>query len=144
MENYYHNLQYADDEKVMEYIRTIIKAVEMTHQVSAKSQMKSRKARKAIESNDKEFMWDTLQEYLHQYKDFINAKGTMCICNVGIDFYNQVTVLEIEQQLKIIIGVVYDYEAKHCARNEIIKQCMKKLLKVSGVFTDKEIERLLL
>lgn len=73
-----------------------------------------------------------------------DAKGTMCICNVGVDFYNQVTVLEIEQQLKMMIGVVYDYEAKHCVHNEMIKQCMKKLLKMSGVFTDKEIERLLL
>lgn len=144
MENNYQNLQCTDDKKVTEYIKAIIKAVDMTHQVSAKSQMKSKKVREAIESKDKEFMWNTLQEYLHKYKDFINAKGTMCICNVGIDFYNQVTVLEIEQQLKIMISVVYDYKTKHCVHNEMIKQCMKKLLKMSGVFTEKEIERLLL
>lgn len=144
MENNYQNLQYTDDEKVMEYIKAIIKAVDLTHQVAAKAQMKSKKAREAIESKDKEFMWNTLQEYLHKYKDFINAKGMICVCHVEIDFYNQVTMLEIEQQLKILIGVVYDYEAKHCVHNEMIKQCMKKLLKISGVFTDKEIERLLL
>ncbi|MCM1537787.1 MAG: hypothetical protein NC254_05270 [bacterium] len=144
MENNYQNLQYTDDEKVTEYVKAIIKAVDMTHQVAAKAQMKSKKAREAIESRDKEFMWNTLQEYLHKYKDFINTKGTMCIYNVGIDFYNQVTVSEIEQQLKIMIGVVYDYEAKHCVHNEMIKQCMKKLLKISGAFTNKEIERLLL
>ncbi|MCM1063190.1 MAG: hypothetical protein NC420_01755 [Eubacterium sp.] len=144
MENNYQNLQYTDDEKVMEYIKAIIKAVDMTHQVAAKAQMKSKKAREAIESRDKEFMWNTLQEYLHKYKDFINTKSMMCICNVEIDFYNQVTVPEIEQQLKIIIGVVYDYEAKYCVHNEMIKQCLKKLLKSIGVFTDKEIERILL
>lgn len=60
MENNYQNLQYTDDEKVMEYIKTIIKVVDMTHQVSAKSQMKSKKTREAIESKDKIFMWNTL------------------------------------------------------------------------------------
>lgn len=60
MENNYQNLQYTDDKKVTEYIKAIIKAVDMTHQVSAKSQMKSRKARESIESKDKEFMWNTL------------------------------------------------------------------------------------
>ncbi len=44
----------------------------------------------------------------------------------------------------MMIGVIYDYEAKHCLHNETIKQCLKKLLKASGVFTDKEIEILLL
>jgi len=68
----------------------------------------------------------------------------MRICNVGMDFYNQVTVTEIEWQLKMMIGVIYDYEAKHCLYNETIKQCLKKLLKASGIFTDKEIEFLLL
>lgn len=68
----------------------------------------------------------------------------MRICCVGMDFYNQVTVTEIELQLKMMIGIIYDYEAKHCLHNETIKQCLKKLLKASGVFTDKQIELLLL
>ncbi len=144
MENNYQNLQYADDEKVMEYTKAIIKAVEMTHQVAAKSQMKSKKAREAIKSKDKVFMWNTLQEYLYHYQDFINKTNSMRVCSVGMEFYNQVTVPEIERQLKMMIGIVYDYEAKHCIHNEAIKHCLKKLLKVSGMFTDKEMEFLLL
>ncbi len=144
MENNYRNLQYADDEKIMEYTKAIVKAVDMTHQVAIKSQMKSKKARKAIESKDKVFMWNTLQEYLYYYKDFINKTNSMRICSVGMEFYNQVTVLEIERQLKMMIGIVYDYEAKHFLHNETIKQCLKKLLKTSGMFTDKEIDFLLL
>lgn len=116
----------------------------MTHQVTEKSKIKSRKAREAIETKDKEFMWNTLQEYLHDYKEFINTTNIMRICSVGMNFYNQITVTEIERQLKMMIGVIYDYEAKHCLHNETIKQCLKKLLKASGVFTDKEIEILLL
>lgn len=143
MENNYQNLQYTDDKKVLEYVKAIIKAVDMTHQVAVKSQTKSKKAREAIESKEKVFMWNTLQEYLHKYKDFINTKNIMFTCNVGMDFYNQVTVLEIEQQLKIMIGIVYGYEAEHCVHSEMIKQCLKKLLKTSDAFTDKEIERIL-
>lgn len=63
---------------------------------------------------------------------------------VGMEFYNQVTVPEIERQLKIMISIVYDYEAKKCFYNEAIKQCLKKMLKESGRFTDKEIGLLLL
>lgn len=144
MENNYQNLKYTDDEKAVTYVKAIIKAVDMTHQVAEKSKIKSRKAREAIETKDKEFMWNTLQEYLHEYKEFINTTNTMRTCSVGMDFYNKVTVTEIERQLKMVIGVIYDYEAKHCLHNEAIKQCLKKLLKASGVFTDKEIELLLL
>lgn len=66
MENNYQNLQCADDKKVMEYIKAIIKAIDMTHQVAAKSHMKSKKAREAIVSKDKVFMWNTLQETLQK------------------------------------------------------------------------------
>lgn len=144
MENNYQNIQYIDDVKADSYVKAIIKAVDMTHQVAEKSKIKSRKAREAIKTKDKEFMWYTLQEYLHDYNEFINTTNTMRICRVGMDFYNQVTVIEIERQLKMMIGIIYDYEAKHCIHKETIKQCLKKLLKASGVFTDKEIEKLLL
>lgn len=60
MENNYQNLQYEDDEKAVAYVKAIIKAVDMTHQVTEKSKIKSRKAREAIETKDKEFMWNTL------------------------------------------------------------------------------------
>lgn len=33
------------------------------------------------------------------------------VCSVGMELYNQVTVTEIDWQLKMIIGVIYDYEA---------------------------------
>ena len=34
MENNYQNLQYTDDEKAIAYVKAIIKAVDMTHQVA--------------------------------------------------------------------------------------------------------------
>lgn len=144
MENNYQNLQCTDDEKAEAYVKAIIKAVDITHQVAEKSKIKSRKIREAIETKNKECMWNTLQEYLYDFKEFINTTNIMRICSAGTDFYNQVTVTEIERQLKMMIGIIYDYEAKHCLRNETIKKCLKKMLKASGVFADKEIEILLL
>lgn len=116
----------------------------MTHQVAEKSKLKSKKVREAIDTKDKVFMWNTLQEYLKKYKEFISKTNKLCICNVDTEFYNQVTIADIEQQLKIMVGVIYDYEAKHYFHNEAIKQCTKKMLKASNMFTSKEIELLLL
>lgn len=125
-------------------MRAIIKAVDMTHEVASKSKLKSKKAREAIQSGDKALMWSILQEYIYHYRDFINRTEGMYVCTVNVEFYNQITVAEIKQQLEIMIGIVYDYEAKHCLAKETIKQCLKKILEESGVFIKKEIEYLLL
>ena len=143
MENNYHNLQYSDDEKVMAYVKAIIKAVNMTHEVTAKSEMKSKKARGAIQSKDKEYMWSVLQEYIHNYMEFLKQSNGIYVCQVDTQFYSKVTAAEIEHQLNIMIGIVYDYEAKHCLAKETIKKCLEKILKSSNVFTKKEIEYLL-
>lgn len=143
MENSYQEIRYSNDEKVMTYVKAIIKAVDMTHEVASKSKMKSKKAKEAIQSGDKALMWSTLQQYIYHYKDFINRTEGMCVYKVDVEFYNQITVAEIKQQLEIMIGIVYDYEAKHCLAKETIKQCLKKLLEESGMFTKKEIEYLL-
>ena len=143
MENNYHNLQYSDDEKVKTYVKAIIKAVNMTHEITTKSEMKSQKARIAIGSQDKELMWNTLQEYIHNYMEFINRSSKIRVCQVDTEFYGKITVAEIENQLNIMIGIVYDYEAKHCLAKETIKKCLEKILKSSNVFTQKEIGYLL-
>lgn len=143
MENDYHNLQYSDDEKVMTYIKAIIKAVNMTHEVTTKSEMKSKRARDAIKSNNKEYMWGVLQEYIHNYMEFLKQSNGIYVCQVDTQFYSKISVAEIEHQLNIMIGIVYDYEAKHCLAKETIKKCLEKILKTSNVFTKKEIEYLL-
>ena len=82
-------------------------------------------------------------ENLCRYKDLIYTTSIMCICSAGTDFYNQVIVSELEHQLKMMIGIIYDCETKSCIHNEAIKQCLKKLLKASDAFINKEIELIL-
>jgi hypothetical protein len=59
-------------------------------------------------------------------------------------FYKNVSEQYIARQLEIVIGLIYLNEAKHCVAKEKIKACFKKLLKQSGIFSEHEIEVLLL
>lgn len=144
MENSYRNLEYSDDEKVITYVKAIIKAVNMTHEVSTKCQIKSKRAKEAIESHDKGLMWKTLQEYIHAYFEFLKKSNQICVYEVNKEFYDKITEEEIEYQLNIMIGIVYDYEARNCLAKETVKKCLEQILKSSKKFTRKEIETLLL
>lgn len=144
MENNYQSLTYSNEEKVMTYVKAIIKAVNTTHKVNTISEMKSRKIREVIKSKDKELMWSTLQEYICHYFDYIRQSNKIMLYAVDAEYYDNITVAHIERQLNIMIGIVYDYEAKHCVKNEVIKKCLESILKRSGIFTDKEIELLIL
>lgn len=144
MEKYAQNLVYADEEKVITYCKNIIKAVEKTREVAAKSKLISRKAREAIETKDKRTMWNVLQEYMYKYSKLFTMANGVLLKQVNADFYENVSEEDISRQLEIVIGLIYLNEAKHCAAKETIKTCFKKLLKQSGMFSNQEIEVLLL
>lgn len=144
MEECTQNLIYADEEKVLTLCKNIVKAVEKTREVAAKSKMICRKADNALALKDKQTMWNVLQEYLHKFPQlFTMANGVQLKC-VDTDFYESITKDDVAKQLKIVIGLIYLNEAKHCVGQEAVKVCFKKLLKQSGIFSDREIELLLL
>lgn len=144
MEECTQNLIYADEEKVLTLCKNIVKAVEKTREVAAKSKMICRKAENALALKDKHTMWNVLQEYLHKFPQlFTIANGVQLKC-VDTDFYESITEDDVAKQLKIVIGLIYLNEAKHCVGQEAVKGCFKKLLKQSGIFSDREIELLLL
>ena len=87
-------------------------------------------------------MWNTLQEYLREYSNFINNTALitgLCVYSVEREFYDQITVEDIEKQLRIIVGYIYAREAVNSAAKATFKDCLKKLLKKSGLFTDAEL-----
>ena len=144
MEKYAQNLFYTDEEKVITYCKNVIKAVEKTREVAAKSNLISHKAREAIETKDKRTMWNTLQEYIHKYSQLFTMANGVMLKQVDADFYENISEENISKQLEIVIGLIYLNEAKHCVAKETIKTCFKKLLKQSGVFNVHEILVLLL
>lgn len=141
MKETFQELQIRYEEKSLKAAEFAKKAAEMTHTVYTANQ-KSQKALDAIKIRDKVVMWNTLQEYLREYADFINS--TSLITGLGLyrvdhKFYEQVTVEDIEKQLRIIIGYIYAREAANSAAKATFKSCLKSLMKKSGKFTDAEL-----
>ena len=144
MEECAQNLFYTDEEKVLTYCKNIVKAVEKTREVAAKSKLISRKAREAIETRDKQVMWSVLQEYIHKHSELFTMANGVQLRRADVNFYANVSEEDVAKQLEIVIGLIYLNEAKHCVAKETIKACFKKLLKQSNIFSDHEIELLLL
>ena len=144
MEQYAQNLVYTDEEKVITYCKNIVKSVEKTRDVAAQSKLKSRKIEEALQTKDKQIMWNGLQEYIHKYPELFTMANGVQLRQVDENFYKKVSKEDIARQLEIVIGLIYLNEAKHCAAKKTIKACFKKLLKQSGVFSENEIEVLLL
>ena len=92
--------------------------------------MKSSTLRRSNITREKVAMMEALSRYNRQHQDE--------------DFYRNVSEKDVARQLEIVIGLIYLNEAKHCVAKETIKACFKKLLKQSGVFSEHEIEVLLL
>lgn len=144
MEQYAQDIMCTDEEKVITYCKNIIKAVEKTRDVAAQSKLKSHKIEKALHTKDKRTMWNALQEYIHKHPEFFTMANGVQLRRVDADFYKNLSEQDIARQLEIVIGLIYLNEAKHCVAKEKIKACFKKLLKQSGVFSEHEIEVLLL
>lgn len=138
------NLIYTDEEKVLTFCKNIVKAVEKTREVGAKSRLISRKAREALETRDKQTMWNVLQKYIHKHSELFTMANGVLLGQVDAAFYENVSEEDVANQLEIVIGLIYLNEAKRCAAKETIKACFKNLLKQSDIFTDHEIELLLL
>lgn len=137
----FQELQIRYEEKSLKAAELAKKAAEMTHTVYTAIQ-KSQKALDAIRIHDKVVMWNTLQEYLREYSNFINSTSLiigLCLCSVDREFYEQVTVEDIEKQLRIVIGYIYAREAANSAAKATFKSCLKSLMKKSGKFTDADL-----
>ena len=133
------------NERAVEIAKLLIKAAHMTHTMLIQSEKKSKRAREAMETQDKEAMWAVLQEYIQEYSSFITGTGIftgIVIRRVDKAFYERVTVDDIRGQLQMSIGFVYAYEAFSSVGRETYKQCLKKLLKSSGLLSDAELKLL--
>lgn len=142
MEDYAQSITYTDEEKVLIFCKNIVKAVEKTREVVTKCEWMCHKANEALASKDKLTMWTVLQEYISRYKNLFTGANGVQLIYVDADFYEKLTEDDIAKQLRIVIGVIYLSEAKKCAAHEAIKQCLKKLLKKTEVFSNREIELL--
>ncbi len=134
----------TDQENAAKLFGYVKKAAEMTHAVIMAAQ-KSEKAISAIQSKDKSTKWMVLQEYLREYGPFINETTPITgvhVYPVDKEFYDTVGIREIDQQLQIVIGIVYLKDAVHSVAKESFKECLKKQLKQSGLLTEVQLNLL--
>ena len=140
-----YSLSAQSNERAQKIAEIIIKAAKETHAVVSRSEALSQQARNSIATHDKAAMWLTLQQYIARYADFIKSISAftgVVLYRVDRAFYETVTATDIETQLQIMIGFIYAKEACNSAAKEAFRQCLKKLLKRSGLFTDKELRLL--
>ncbi|MBQ8322379.1 MAG: hypothetical protein IJX91_00250 [Clostridia bacterium] len=133
--------QQLNDKKTAKAIECIKKACEAVHVIKVARQ-KTEKARYALQSNEKLFVWNALQEYLSVYKGFINSVSNytgFVVYSVCPNFFDNCTIFEIKWQLENVIAFVYLKEAVSSVAKDSFKQCLKKLLKSTGMFTETEL-----
>lgn len=138
---YLRTEQQLNDEKTAKAIECIKKACEAVHIIKSAKQ-KTEKARNAIQVNDKQYLWNVLQEYLGFYKGFINSLSNytrVAFFDVSQQFFENCTIDEIKKQLETVIAFVYLKEALTNVTEESFEQCLKKLLKATGLFTEAEL-----
>ncbi len=141
----FNTFVFRNNGRTLEISKLLIKAAQETRTMISRSAKKSERACEAMKMADKEVMWGVLQEYIAQYSTFVSQMK--CFTGIGIvlvdrETYEQITVDDIRDQLQISIGVVYAHEAFLSIRKETYKQCLKKLLKNSGLFSDSELKLL--
>lgn len=124
--------------KMIEYVK---RAAEMTHTVIMADQ-KASKIISAIQTQDKNRKWTVLQEYLKEYGAFINKTTSLTgvyVYQVNAEFFAEINLQELDRQLQIMVGIVYLKEAVRAAINVTYKECLKKLLRQSGMFTEAQL-----
>lgn len=132
----------AAEDKQIKIAGALEKAASSIHAAYAANE-KVKKAKDILPSNDKFQLWCVLQEYLLEYRHFINTTVAFTgikVFDVDFDYYNSLSVEQIKNQIKICIGFVYGKQAIRLVGETALKQCFKKICKNDKILTEKELE----
>lgn len=138
----------GDNQSIAHKTEVIIDAIKKAAKavyIVGNAYRKSETAHNALSLTNKKEMWDILQLYLREYKGFINNLTVFTgyyIYSVNQDFYEQCSIDDIRKQLENVIGFVYAKETLSSTAKESFKQCLKKMLKSTKLFTDAELAML--
>ena len=130
--------QYAD--KVEQFEKCVVKAAKLTHAIADTAEKKCKQARMAIESGNIDVMRNTIQQYISRYgQDWARFRGVQ-IQRIDGYTYAQLSAADLVQQLHCIIALVYEDTGLKSVSKEAFRECAKRLLKQSKIFTDKELD----
>ena len=131
-----------NEEKFNTVTKAIKTAAEMVHCCNI-FQEKIKRIDNILCLEDKEILWQTLQEYLKEYGAFINNTTTITgfhIYQVSVEQYNAMTIADIKLQLEQLKHIVVAKEILHSVYQKSFKECLKKILQGTGLFSKKELD----
>ena len=130
------------EEKFNVVAKAIKTAAEMTHCYNI-FKAKTKKIDDILCLEDKEILWQTLQEYLKEYGSFINNTTVITgiyTYQVSIEQYNAMTVADIKLQLEQLKRIVIAKEILHSVYQKSFKECLKKILQGTGLFSKEKLD----
>ena len=116
-----------NEEKFNVVAKAIKTAAEMTHCYNI-FKAKTKKIDDILCLEDKEILWQTLQEYLKEYGSFINNTTVITgiyTYQVSIEQYNAMTVADIKLQLEQLKRIVIAKEILYSVYQKSFKECLK-------------------
>lgn len=125
------------------FLKCVKAAADMTHTLSLAKQ-KVKRAERAVSEKNKEVKWAVLQEYLCEYASFVNLFTRLTgiyARPVDVQYYEDITLEQLDQQLRTIVGFVYLKESLSSAGKKAFVDCLKKLLKKNG-FKEEQLKEL--
>ena len=137
-----HYVNSNNEEKFNTVTKAIKTAAEVVHCYNI-FQAKIKKIDNILCLEDKEFLWQTLQEYLKEYGTFINNTTAITgfyIYQVSVEQYNAMTIADIKLQLEQLKNIVIAKEILHSVYQKSFKECLKKILQGTGLFSKKELD----
>ena len=137
-----HYVNSNNEEKFNTVTKAIKTAAEMVHCYNI-FQAKIKKIDNILCLEDKEILWQTLQEYLKEYGTFINNTTAITgfyIYQVSVEQYNAMTIADIKLQLEQLKNIVIAKEILHSVYQKSFKECLKKILQGTGLFSKKELD----
>ena len=137
-----HYVNSNNEEKFNTVTKAIKTAAEVVHCYNI-FQAKIKKIDTILCLEDKEFLWQTLQEYLKEYGTFINNTTAITgfyIYQVSVEQYNAMTIADIKLQLEQLKNIVIAKEILHSVYQKSFKECLKKILQGTGLFSKKELD----
>lgn len=129
--------QYID--KLEQFEKCIIKAAKAGALHLLTRQRKSGQAGQRW-NRQPDVMRNTIQQYISRYgQDWARFRGVQ-IQRIDGYTYAQLSAADLVQQLHCIIALVYEDTGLKSVSKEAFRECAKRLLKQSKIFTDKELD----
>lgn len=137
----YYQQYEQNKEKLLEIAKLIQKAANEVH-ADAAAHRECQELRNALKTHSKGDLWLVLQKHLHDHaQEILRSQQSLGITLIQVNqaFYEKLTLSDVQDQVEILIGAIHAIRISKKMQS-VVKECLKKLMKESGIFTKQEID----